>query len=980
MYRNPSIQLKYEIVERSHFESAGMSTMQQTTSVAAAACEPPASSLAVERYPLLAAARVVSRFCLPDGELSDVTRLLDAFLDEFSVKWTLVQSYKQTSSLRLMRYIAARHPATEVGPFYRRWIFNAATELATSRGDLTALQWLAESYLPDAFMTAAVEAAATSGYVHILEWLFERQRDRCYWGGMELCGALENNHAEVVEWLRMHAIPRAECVRMVLRSAAEAGNLVAVQWLCGEYNADAEDAFVHAQRSCEWATARWLLANCEPPGDLIDWSAAAADGALAYLQFAHSCFPEAVAEWSSAQGEPVAVAAAANGRLDVLQWLHSELRVKLTERAMREAAQNGHLNVVQWLHANNCEHIDASTMDGAALCGHFEIVRWLHDNRNEECSGIVMYWAAGGGHLEIVQWLHPRLTEACTTSTMNLAARNNRKDVVQWLHEHRSEGCTPAAMDSAAEAGHLEMVQWLHTHRKEGCTTEAMDRAAAAGHFDVVKWLHVNRSEGCTTWAMDRAAASGQLEVVKWLHDNRREGCTTVAMNSAATDGHLDVVKWLDANRSEGCRVDTMARAAKNDHLEVVKFLHKNRGEVNAQFAMTSAIEFGRFEVAQYLREEGKATEHKALKCAHVAEKAASSALGGMQAFGEESERVLKKQRLCVAQIDQHLDALLDYVEATKLQLEDKQQELRRKKNRHLEGTATSSAGESAEDNIGSAFIGSQDASSSNAAGTSNASEITDAEATSTAAAASETTVCESGDAEAKQADVAVEEQDNETEYIVRDFIRRVRQLNVEKSVASELKAIHVLLSKYAKQIDKNLCTDITKVCRTNELDQKLVCRLVAEYLYQDGQIEAADAMCKLSRLDIDIEFELVRLKYVDTLQSSPDMMDAVNFANKELPFFHQTHAEGVVRDANNPHAFRAEVGILMSCVLYKGKLEESPYKKLFNENRWEDIHDAVIRACCRLRRVPYQSYLETWYAVLILACWCSLAVGNVVL
>ncbi|RLN95174.1 hypothetical protein BBJ28_00005748 [Nothophytophthora sp. Chile5] len=417
-------------------------------------------------------------------------------------------------------------------------------------------------------------------------------------------------------------------------------------------------------------------------------------------------------------------------------------------------------------------------------------------------------------------------------------------------------------------------------------------------------------------------------------------------MNSAAINGHLDAVKWLDANRSEGCRVDTMANAAKNGHLEIVKFLHKNRGEVNAQFAMTSAIEFGRFEVAQYLREEGVEgfafDDDTVFGCLSWEMAEWLIANYAEQAFEEESKRVLKKQRLCVTQIDQHLDALLDYVEATKLQLEDKQQELQRKKNRHLEGTATSSAGESAERSSGSAFIGRQDASSSNAAETSNTNEITGGEAASTAAAASETTVCEPGDAEAKQADVAVEEQDNETEYIVRDFIRRVRQLNVEKSVASELKAIHVLLSKYAKQIDK------------------------------------------LNRLDIDIEFELVRLKYVDILQSSPDMMDAVNFANKELPFFHQTHAEGkqwqidnagvgVDRDVNNSHEFRAEVGILMSCVLYKGKLEESPYKKLFNENRWEDIHDAVIRACCRLRRVPYQSYLETWYAVLILVqfgCW----------
>ncbi|RLN86848.1 hypothetical protein BBJ28_00023158, partial [Nothophytophthora sp. Chile5] len=165
-------------------------------------------SRAPEPFPLLATARVVSRYCLPEGELSNVTRLLDAFLDNFSAKWTVAESYKRTGSLRLMQYIAARQPAADIDPFYHLWVFNAMTKLVASRGDLTALQWLTESYLPDASMAAAVEGAATSGYLHILEWLFERHGDRCYWGGMELCGALENNHAEGVEWLRMHTILR----------------------------------------------------------------------------------------------------------------------------------------------------------------------------------------------------------------------------------------------------------------------------------------------------------------------------------------------------------------------------------------------------------------------------------------------------------------------------------------------------------------------------------------------------------------------------------------------------------------------------------------------------------------------------------------------------------------------------------------------------------------------------------------------------
>ncbi|RLN78223.1 hypothetical protein BBJ28_00011392 [Nothophytophthora sp. Chile5] len=415
------------------------------TSVTAAS-EPSARPLAAEQHPLLTAPQIVRRHCLPEGELSHVTRLLDAFLDEFSCKWTLVQSYEQTCSLRLMQYIAARQSSADLDPFYRLWVFNAATKLVTSRGDLPALQWLMGRYLPDAFMNEAVNSAATNGQLHVLEWLFEHHQDRGYWGCIELCGALENNHTEVVEWLLSHASPRPESVRMVLRSAVKAGNLAVVQWLCEQYAVDAKDAFLCAQSCCRWETAQWLLTNCAMPSDRVDWDVAAADGALAYLQFVHSRFPREMPQQSTPEE------AAANGHLEVLRWLHSELAMALTGGVMQQAAENGHLEVVQWLHANKCERGDASTMDGAAQKGHFEVVRWLHDNRDEGCTNAAMTWAA--------------------------------------------------SMDSAADKGHLEVVKWLHDNRDEGCTMGAMHGAAIRGHLDVVKWLHENRSEGCCLLSM----------------------------------------------------------------------------------------------------------------------------------------------------------------------------------------------------------------------------------------------------------------------------------------------------------------------------------------------------------------------------------------------------------------------------------------------------------------------------------------------
>lgn len=50
-----------------------------------------------------------------------------------------------------------------------------------------------------------------------------------------------------------------------------------------------------------------------------------------------------------------------------------------------------------------------------------------------------------------------------------------------------------------------------------------------------------------------------------------------------------------------------------------------------------------------------------------------------------------------------------------------------------------------------------------------------------------------------------------------------------------------------------------------------------------------------------------------------------------------------------------------MGCLVFKNRLNESPYKDLFTETRWDDIRTSIIRSCCRLRRVPFKSYLDTW-------------------
>ncbi|KAG1693007.1 hypothetical protein DVH05_024043 [Phytophthora capsici] len=66
------------------------------------------------------------------------------------------------------------------------------------------------------------------------------------------------------------------------------------------------------------------------------------------------------------------------------------------------AAQQGHLDILQWLsefHADRCDWDDV--LEYAAAFGHLPVVKWLHTNRQDKCTTKAMDKAARG-HLDVV--------------------------------------------------------------------------------------------------------------------------------------------------------------------------------------------------------------------------------------------------------------------------------------------------------------------------------------------------------------------------------------------------------------------------------------------------------------------------------------------------------------------------------------------------------------------------------------------------
>ena len=148
------------------------------------------------------------------------------------------------------------------------------------------------------------------------------------------------------------------------------------------------------------------------------------------------------------------------GQIHFLKWLVSTQGKEVLDKTtttgltpMHAAAMNGDLETMQWLHDKDPHLFHApdnsghTSMHAAALKGQLEAMQWLHEKdpelslTPENNGGTSMHFAAHKGHLEAMQWLHEKDPELFRTPTndghtpMHFAAAGGQLGAMQWLHE-----------------------------------------------------------------------------------------------------------------------------------------------------------------------------------------------------------------------------------------------------------------------------------------------------------------------------------------------------------------------------------------------------------------------------------------------------------------------------------------------------------------------------------------------------------------
>lgn len=203
------------------------------------------------------------------------------------------------------------------------------------------------------------------------------------------------------EALRRYLLANAYDRETIGRYAIQEGNLAVLQWAyCpddafGNRSICPEAAAYGQRHILEWAMHEGLL-NAET------WHRAAAEGRVDSLQWLYDQrYP-----W----GTYTCACAAENGRLDVLQWLHEHGCPWGTETCA-SAAKYGDLYILRWLRDRNCPW-DALTCRAAAYAGHLEVLQWA---RAQGCPCDIShcaYYAIGKADYPMLNWLFAQASQA----------------------------------------------------------------------------------------------------------------------------------------------------------------------------------------------------------------------------------------------------------------------------------------------------------------------------------------------------------------------------------------------------------------------------------------------------------------------------------------------------------------------------------------------------------------------------------------
>jgi hypothetical protein len=208
-------------------------------------------------------------------------------------------------------------------------------------------------------------------------------------------------------------------------------------------------------------------------------------------------------------GEEVADNAAAEGHLEMLQWVEQSIERDHRQKLVIYMLMRGHLHLLKWAYTKGWfERRTAEHSRIAAVWGQLEILQWMLENNfpmTEDFLRIVV----DNKHLHILEWLQ-------------VPCRVSRKAKFKLRHRaerDRSKLWNPKYCRYVAIAhNQLDVLKWLYERKPWPLTEWPCAQAAMNGFLEIVQWFHAIGAP-ITRWTCKEAVHHRRLGVIRWLID-----------------------------------------------------------------------------------------------------------------------------------------------------------------------------------------------------------------------------------------------------------------------------------------------------------------------------------------------------------------------------------------------------------------------------------------------------------------------------
>jgi hypothetical protein len=204
-------------------------------------------------------------------------------------------------------------------------------------------------------------------------------------------------------------------------------------------------------------------------------------------------------------------------------------------------------------------------------------------------------------------------------------------------------------------------------------------------------------------------------------------------------------------------------------------------------------------------------------------------------------------------------------------------------------------------------------------------------------------------------------------------------------------KELNIALSKYPKQLEKSFNPDISKAYRNIDFDAHTVNQVIAGHFYRQGLFDVGD--CFINEANepestADMKSLFSEMYLILEAMKNRDLEPALNWAAansnklKEngsdlllklhcLQFVEilqggsRSKALSYVRTHISPFGSNhfSEIQKLMSCLLWSGRLHQSPYSDLLSPTNWNVVAEDLTRQFCNLLGQSFESPLSVTIA-----------------